>query len=98
MRPYTRDFNPWVRLGGPMEDIIIRYGHLAIFVGCLLEGETILVRGALAAFRGYLDLERVILVAVIGSFIGDQLYFYLGRRSATKHFKAVWLDRPTDTD
>ena len=31
------------------------------------------------AHRGYLDLPLVILAAFIGTLIGDQLYFYIGR-------------------
>jgi membrane protein DedA with SNARE-associated domain len=33
-----------------------------------------------AAYRGYLDLEKVILIALFAGFLGDQLYFFLGRR------------------
>ena len=33
-----------------------------------------------AAYQGYLDLEKVILIALFAGFLGDQLYFFLGRR------------------
>jgi membrane protein DedA with SNARE-associated domain len=52
-------------------------------LGTFLEGETILVLGALAAQRGYMALPDVILAAFIGSLCGDQLFFYLGRRHST---------------
>lgn len=63
-----------------MESFIQHYGYIAIFIGTFLEGETILVLGGLAAHQGYLTLTGVILSAFAGSLMGDQLFFYLGRR------------------
>lgn len=56
------------------------YGYLAVFVGTLLEGETILLMAAFAAHGGYLSLSLVMLTALAGGFLGDQFYFYLGKR------------------
>jgi membrane protein DedA with SNARE-associated domain len=55
------------------------YGLWAVLIGTFLEGESILVAGAIAARHGYMSLESVLLAALIGSFTGDQLYFFLGR-------------------
>lgn len=60
--------------------VIGSYGYFALFVGTLLEGETILVLAGFAAHLGFLYLPWVILVAFIGTLSGDQLFFYLGRR------------------
>lgn len=62
-----------------LSSLIQHYGYLAILAGSLLEGETILVLGGLAAHLGYLELPWVIACAFAGSSIGDQLYFLLGR-------------------
>ncbi len=62
-----------------IEYFIRSYGYWALFAGTLLEGETILVIGGLIARLGFLDLPMVMLVAFLGSFTGDQFYFYLGR-------------------
>ncbi|MGD8386693.1 MAG: DedA family protein [Desulfobacteraceae bacterium] len=62
-----------------IENQIDTYGYLAILIGTFLEGETILVLGGFAAHRGYLHLPWVILMAFIGSLLGDQLFFFLGR-------------------
>jgi len=59
--------------------LIDSYGYLAVFIGSFLEGETILALAGLAAFRGYLDLAIVIVVATFAGFLGDQFYFFLGR-------------------
>lgn len=63
-----------------LEDLIARYGYLAIFLGTLAEGETILVLGGFAAHRGMLSLPGVMLAAFAGSLASDQFFFYLGRR------------------
>jgi len=68
-----------------MEHLIEQFGYLAILLGTFLEGETILILGGFAAHRGYLDLTLVITVAFTGTVIGDQLFYFLGR----KHSEAI---------
>lgn len=63
-----------------LEDLVREFGYLAVFVGTFLEGETIQILGGLAAHAGYLTLHWVIVVGCIGTLIGDQLYFFIGRR------------------
>lgn len=62
-----------------LEESILRYGYIALFVGTFLEGETILIVAGFLAHRGYLDLHWTILAAFLGSFSGDQTFYYLGR-------------------
>ncbi|MBF7142287.1 MULTISPECIES: DedA family protein [Pseudomonas] len=56
------------------------FGYLALFLGTFFEGETILVLAGFLAFRGYMDINLVMLVAFFGSYAGDQLWYFLGRR------------------
>jgi membrane protein DedA with SNARE-associated domain len=63
-----------------MESLIVHYGYIAILIGTLLEGETILVLGGFAAHRGLLWLPGVMAAALVGSMFSDQLFFFLGRR------------------
>jgi membrane protein DedA with SNARE-associated domain len=60
-------------------ELIKHYGYLTILLGTFLEGETILVLGGFAAHMGFLELPWVMVSAIVGSFSGDQLYFYIGR-------------------
>lgn len=60
-------------------EFVASYGYLAIFVGTLLEGETILIAAGFAAHSGLLAWPTVILVAIAGATLGDQLAFLLGR-------------------
>jgi len=75
--------------------LIREFGYLAVFVGTFLEGETILVVAGFAAYEAYLELPLVILFAFLGSLLGDQLYFFIGRykgRSLLKKYRS-WEPR-----
>jgi membrane protein DedA with SNARE-associated domain len=59
--------------------LIQQYGYAAVAIGAFLEGETVLILAAASAHLGYLKLPVVIVVAAIGAFLGDNLYFFAGR-------------------
>ncbi len=63
-----------------LESILSTYGYPALIIGTFLEGETIMILAGVAAHLGYLELEWVIICGFFGTVIGDQLYFFLGRR------------------
>jgi membrane protein DedA with SNARE-associated domain len=60
--------------------LLADYGYLAVFAGSLLEGETILVLAGFAAHQGHLSLPWVVAVAFCGGTLGDQIFFFAGRR------------------
>ncbi len=63
-------------------DIFAAYGFLAypvIFVWTFFEGETVVIFGGYAAYSQILDTSWLFFLAWVGSFLGDQLWFYLGR-------------------
>jgi membrane protein DedA with SNARE-associated domain len=49
------------------------------FIWTFLEGETFVLFAGLAARQGILSLDLLILTAWLGSFAGDQFYFWIGR-------------------
>lgn len=63
-----------------LAQLITAYGYLAVFVGTLIEGETVVILAGLAAQRGYLDVFWVIGTAALGSLISYQVLFQIGRR------------------
>jgi membrane protein DedA with SNARE-associated domain len=79
------------RLGAPadvLETILTQYGYLlypTILVWTFIEGETVvLIAGAIASEGRYnITVELLALSALAGSFAGDQLYYYIGRRYGT---------------
>lgn len=62
-----------------IESLISEFGYLAVAIGTFLEGETVLALGGVAAQRGYLVLQWVIASGFVGTMLGDQLFFWLGR-------------------
>lgn len=62
-----------------LQQLIEQYGYLAVFIGALLEGETVLVIAGFLAHEGYLSILLVLGIAALGGFIGDQFFFTLGR-------------------
>ncbi len=63
-----------------LHDLIRQYGYIGLFIGTLLEGETIMLLAGLAAQYGDLRLSAVVATGFLGSLLGDQLFFYIGRR------------------
>lgn len=59
--------------------LLANYGYWAVFIGCLLEGETILILGGLAAHQHVLQWPQVMVWATLGGMIGDQILFWTGR-------------------
>lgn len=74
-----------------LEPFITSYGYWTLFIGTFFEGETILILGGFAAHRGYLSLPLVIMAAFLGTFVGDQFYFFIGRKKG----KAFLVKRPS---
>ncbi len=69
-------------------ELIATYGYAAVLLGTLLEGETVVLLAGFAAQRGHLDFWLAAACAFTGSLLGDQIYFYIGRRHGT-----AWLAR-----
>jgi membrane protein DedA with SNARE-associated domain len=63
-----------------LESLIVRWGYVALLAGTFLEGETVLLIGGAMAHRGLLSLPLVMLCAFAASFLGDQMWFIVGRR------------------
>ena len=72
------------------EILIQQYGYLAILIGTFLEGELVIIAGALAAQLGYLEVIPVVCMAASGTAAGDLLAFVAGRRGG----RAVLDRRP----
>jgi len=63
-----------------LQGFIESHGYLAVFIGCFLEGETVLVLAGFAAHMGYMSLPWVMTTAALAGFCGDQAAFFAGRR------------------
>jgi membrane protein DedA with SNARE-associated domain len=62
-----------------------QYGYVIIFVGTFFEGETTLVLGGLLANQQHLNFWLVVWTAVLASYIGHVVFYFLGKTSS------VWI-------
>jgi len=63
--------------------LLKEYGYIILFFWSIFEGETGLVMAGVLSHTGDMNLITAILVAGFGGFVGDQIYFYLGRLNKT---------------
>jgi membrane protein DedA with SNARE-associated domain len=74
-----------------INQLIAEYGtytYLIAFIWTFLEGETIVLFAGFAAAQGLLNPLLLVVAAWLGSFAGDQVYFWIGR-----HFGIGILNR-----
>lgn len=65
-----------------INELIAQHGawfYFVIFLWTFLEGETIVLFAGFAAAQGMLDPWLLLIFAWLGSFSGDQCYFWIGR-------------------
>lgn len=55
------------------------YGYVILFAWSILEGESGLIMAGLLTTTGDMNLYLAIFIAGLGGFVGDQIYFYIGR-------------------
>lgn len=61
------------------QSLIETWGYWLMAFGAIIEGETFLIIGGIAAAHGMLHLPGLILLAFVGSGAHDLFFFYLGR-------------------
>jgi len=68
-----------------LQHLVQQYGYSLMLIGALIEGESFLIAGGIAAQQGLLHLPGLIALAFLGSVIHDVSCFFLGR------FAGKWL-------
>jgi membrane protein DedA with SNARE-associated domain len=63
-----------------LEGLLVEYGYWLIFATTFVEGESVVLIAGVAAASQHMHLPWVILAAFVGSYLGDQLWFHVGRR------------------
>ncbi|SIT59934.1 conserved membrane hypothetical protein [Mesorhizobium prunaredense] len=65
-----------------IHNLVAQYGLIAVFLGCVAEGESAALLGGFFAHQHVFVLWQAFLAAAIGAFVGDTLFFTLGRSFA----------------
>ena len=55
------------------------YGYIILFIWSIMEGESGLVMAGVMVHTGDMNMGIAIATAASGGFLGDQIYFYIGR-------------------
>ena len=64
--------------------LIEQYGLIAIFAGCIMEGETAAILAGYFSHQGLLAGWEAYGAAAVGAFAGDCFFFLMGRRFAQR--------------
>jgi len=59
--------------------LLKEYGYIILFIWSIFEGETGLVMAGVLSHTGDMNVVTSIIVAALGGFTGDQIYYYLGK-------------------
>lgn len=62
-----------------MEEFVRSYGYFAVFFGSFIEGESIILTAGVMAYKGYLNLFYIIILAFLGTLLADQALFHIGK-------------------
>jgi membrane protein DedA with SNARE-associated domain len=77
-----------------VDHFIEQYGLLAVFLGCVAEGESAAILGGFFAHQHVFVLWHAIAAAGLGAFVGDTFFFTLGRSFADHPYVVRLRKRP----
>ncbi|MBN2897077.1 MAG: DedA family protein [Campylobacterales bacterium] len=80
-----------------MEELLIgwlkEYGYIILFFWSITEGEIGLIMAGILSHTGDMWVPAAIFVAGLGGFVGDQIYFYIGRYNRNYIYKKLYTQR-----
>lgn len=77
-----------------IHSLIEQYGLIAVFVGCVAEGETAAILAGFFAHQGVFVPWQAFLAVFLGAFGGDAAFFLAGRRFSDRPFVQRLKERP----
>ena len=60
-------------------ELLKEYGYIILFIWSIMEGEVGLIMGGIMSHTGDMNVYLAVFIAGLGGFVGDQIYFYIGR-------------------
>jgi membrane protein DedA with SNARE-associated domain len=74
--------------------LIERFGLIAVFLGCIAEGESAAILGGFFAHQGTFEVWQVFAAAFAGSFLGDAVFFLVGKYFSDSSFVRNLRQKP----
>jgi membrane protein DedA with SNARE-associated domain len=81
-------------MSGVIHHLIEQYGLVAVFLGCVAEGESAAILGGFFAHQHVFVFWQTFLAAFLGAFVGDTGFFTLGRSFADHPYVKRLRRRP----
>jgi membrane protein DedA with SNARE-associated domain len=76
-----------------VEDLLVRFGPVAILVGAALEGDATLILAGVAAHLGLVGLPMALAAGCTGALLGDCVWYAVGRTAAGRIRRAAFYAR-----
>jgi len=70
------------------------WGYIAVFLGAIVEGETVILTSSALAALGYMNIYKIMLITFCTTVVVDQGLFVLGRRYGPAFFERFPKLRP----
>ncbi|MEQ1941227.1 DedA family protein [Mesorhizobium sp. VNQ89] len=77
-----------------IHSLIEQYGLIAVFIGCVAEGETAAILAGFFSHQGVFVPWQAFVAVFLGAFGGDAAFFLAGRRFADRPFVTRLRQRP----
>ena len=74
--------------------LIEQYGLIAVFLGCVAEGESAAILGGFFAHQHVFAVWQALLAVFLGAFAGDTFFFFLGHSFAEHRWVRRLRERP----
>jgi membrane protein DedA with SNARE-associated domain len=77
-----------------LEELVLRYGVIAIFLGAGIEGEPFAIAGGVLAHRHWLPIPEALAASILGALAVDQFWFHLSRYFRKNRMVQSVMKRP----
>lgn len=74
--------------------LVERYGLVAVFLGCVAEGESAAILGGFLAHQRVFEAWQALAAVALGAFLGDTMFFLTGRLFADHPFVSRLRGKP----
>ena len=70
------------------------WGYIAVFLGAIVEGETVILTSSALAALGYMNIYKIMAITFCTTVVVDQILFQIGRRYGPTFFERYPKLRP----